>query len=212
PDLANQLLDEMGLEWNADHTRRLWPDGTPIDIKWDLVETETPKGPITELVTEYWDAIGVHIDWTSVTRTLLTQKIQANEEPMSTWHGDETMDILFHRRPKYFAPIGASDESCWGQLWGLWYNTKGAEGEEPPDEIKALYDSLDKYLETDEDQYGHIALASNAENLWTIGTIANGPHPLIVNNKLKNVSADGFWTWDYLWTDPVFPEQWYFES
>jgi hypothetical protein len=75
-----------------------------------------------------------------------------------------------------------------------------------------LYDSLDKYLETDEDQYGHIALASNAENVWTIGTIANGPHPLIVNNKLKNVSPDGFWTWDYLWAIPVFPEQWYLDE
>jgi peptide/nickel transport system substrate-binding protein len=211
PDLANELLDEMGLEWDAQRRNRLFPNGQPLTIQWDLFESETPKGPITELVKEYWEAVGIQIEYQSVTRTLLTQKIQSNEEPMSTWHGDETMDTLFHRRPKFFAPIHG-DESTWGQLWGQWYNTKGAEGEEPPDEIKALYDSLDNYLRTDEDQYGHIALASNAENLWTIGTIANGPHPLIVNNKLKNLSPDGFWTWDYLWAIPTWPEQLYFES
>jgi peptide/nickel transport system substrate-binding protein len=211
PDLANELLDEMGLEWDAQRRNRLFPNGQPLTIQWDLFESETPKGPITELVKEYWEAVGIQIEYQSVTRTLLTQRILANEEMMSSWHGDETMDILFHRRPKFFAPLDG-DESCWGVLWGRWYNTKGAEGEEPPDEIKALYDSLDNYLATDEDQYGDFALASNAENVWTIGTIANGPHPLILNNRLQNVSADGNWTWDYLWSIPTWPEQWYFES
>jgi peptide/nickel transport system substrate-binding protein len=55
PGPANALLDEMGLEWNSARTHRTWPVSKQnIVISWDLVETETPKGPITELVTEYW--------------------------------------------------------------------------------------------------------------------------------------------------------------
>jgi hypothetical protein len=47
----------------------------------------------------------------------LTQKMGANEEPMSLWHGDETADTLFLRRPKYFAPLDG-DESTLGYRCG----------------------------------------------------------------------------------------------
>ncbi len=213
PDRANALLDEMGLEWDSGHTHRLWPTSKePIVIGWDLVETETPKGPITELVTEYWKAIGIEIQWKSITRTLLTQKILANEEPMSTWHGDETMDTLFLRRPKFFAPTDG-DESCWGVLWGRWYNTGGEQGEEPPQVIKDLYTWLDEYNLTDSDEPAAKVLESQAEHIWTIGAIGNAPHPLFCRNTLKNVNeTGGYWTWDSLWTFPECPEQWYFEQ
>ena len=212
-DRANELLDEMGLEWNAARTHRVWPEsGRPIIIAWNLVETETPKGPITELVTEYWKAIGIEIRWQSVTRTLLTQRIGANEEPMSLWHGDESADTLFLRRPKFFAPLDG-DESCWGVLWGRWYNTGGDMGEEPPQVIKDLYDWMDEYNLTDEDEPARKVLESQAEHVWTIGAIGNAPHPLFIRNNLKNVSEmGGLWTWDTLWSYPEFPEQWFFEA
>jgi len=212
-DRANALLDDMGLEWNAEKTHRLWPvSKTPMIISWDLVETETPKGPITELVTEYWKAIGVEIQWKSITRQLLTQKIGANEEPMSLWHGDETADTLFLRRPKFFAPIDG-DESVWAPLWGRWYNTLGAQGEEPPEIIKNLYTWLDEYMLTDANEPAAKVLESQAEHIWTIGTVGNAPHPLWIRNNLKNVNeTGGFWTWDSLWTFPEYSEQWYFEQ
>jgi peptide/nickel transport system substrate-binding protein len=202
-DKANALLDEMGLEWNADKTHRLWPvSKKDIVIAWDLVETETPKGPITELVTEYWKEIGIEIQWKSITRNLLTQKMGANEEPMSLWHGDETADTLFLRRPKYFAPIDG-DENTWGVLWGRWYNTKGEQGEEPPQVIKDLYVWLDEYNITDSDEPARKVLESQAEHVWTLGSVGNAPHPLFVRNTLKNVSeTGGFWTWDSLWAFP----------
>ncbi|NLX42969.1 MAG: hypothetical protein GXY79_05760, partial [Chloroflexi bacterium] len=207
---ANALLDEMGLEWNAEKTHRLWPTSKkPMIISWDLVETETPKGPITELVTEYWKAIGIEIQWKSITRQLLTQKIGANEEPMSTWHGDETADTLFLRRPKFFAPIDG-DESVWAPLWGRWYNTLGSQGEEPPEMIKDLYTWLDEYMLTDSNEPAARVLESQAEHVWTIGTVGNAPHPLWIRKTLKNVSqTGGFWTWDSLWTFTEYAEQWY---
>ncbi|MGI6366952.1 MAG: ABC transporter substrate-binding protein [Anaerolineae bacterium] len=212
-DKANALLDEMGLEWNAAKTHRLWPESkTDLVISWDLVETETPKGPITELITEYWKKIGVEIQWKSITRTLLTQKALANEEPMSLWHGDETMDTLFLRRPKFFAP-GDYDECCWGPLWASYWNTRGEQGEEPPQVIKDLFDWHDEYTLTDGDEPARKVLESQAEHIWTIGSVGNAPHPLFVRNNLRNVSEDrGFWTWDSLWTFPEFPEQWYVEQ
>jgi len=176
-----------------------------------MYESETPKGPITELVTEYWSAVGVKINYKAVTRNLLTQKIGANEEPVSLWHGDETADTLFLRRPKYFTPLDG-DESTWGVLWGRWYETQGEGGVEPPDYIKDLYNWMDEYNMTDENEPAAKVLASQAEHVWTIGTVGNAPHPLIINNALHNTTDDGYWTWDSLWTWPVWPAQWYIEQ
>ncbi len=213
PDKANALLDELGLAWNADKSRRTWPDGSDLIIAWDLYESETPKGPTTELMKEYWLAVGIDIQYKSVTRDLLRQKVLANEEPMSLWHGDETTDVLFCRRPKFFVPLDG-DESCWGVLWGRWYNTDGQseQGVEPPDYIKDLYIWLDKYIETDGDEWAAKILESQAENVWVVGVVGNAPHPLIFNKDLGNLTQDGYWVWDSLWTWPNYPCQWYFKS
>ena len=211
PDQANAFLDELGLKWNADKTHRLWSDGTPMIIAWDLYESETPKGPTTELIKEYWMNVGIEIQYKSITRTLLTQKILANEEPMSLWHGDETTDVLFAMRPKYFAPI-SGDESCWGQLWGQWYVSLGKNGLEPPPDVRDLYDWMVQYLETGSDEPAAKILESQAEHVWTIGVVGNAPHPLIFNNKLHNLTEDGYWVWDSLWTWPVYPEQWFYKE
>jgi peptide/nickel transport system substrate-binding protein len=209
---ANALLDDMGLKWNAAKTHRMWPTKGDMVISWDLVETETPKGPITELVTEYWKVIGIELQWKSITRNLLTQKIGANEEPMSLWHGDETADTLFLRRPKFFTPLDG-DESCWGTLWGRWYNTKGEQGEEPPQLIKDLYTWLDDYNVTDSNEDARKTLEAQAEHVWTIGAIGNAPQCLWTRNTLANVSqTGGFWTWDSLWVFPEYSETWYFKA
>ena len=212
-DKANALLDEMGLEWNADKTRRLLPESKrDMVIAWDLVETETPKGPITELITEYWKAIGVEIQWKSVTRTLLTQKVLANEEMMSLWHGDTTADTLLMVSPKFFAP-GTYDENCWGVLWAQWYTSLGESGEEPPQIIKDLFEWHDQYNLTYSPEYPEKVLTSQSEHIWTIGSVGNAPHPLFVRNNMRNVSeTGGYFTWDTLWTYPEYPEQWYFQQ
>jgi peptide/nickel transport system substrate-binding protein len=213
PDQANALLDELGLEWNEDGVHRNWPDGTPMIIAWDLYESETPKGPTTELIKEYWMNVGIDIQYKSITRTLITQKIQANEEPMSLWHGDETTDVLALLRPKFFVPIGNySDESCWGVLWGQYWRSLGTAGVKPPPVIQELYDWTDEFLETGGLEPAANILSSQAEHIWTIGVVGNAPQPLVVNNALTNVAPDGYWVWDSLWTWPVYPEQWFFKS
>ncbi len=209
---ANEMLDDMGLEWNAARTHRLWPvSKRPIIISFDFVETETPKWAITELVSEYWRQIGIEIQYKSITRNLLTQRVLANEVPMTLWHGGSMSDILFLREPKFLTP-NYGDESCFGVLWGLWYRTGGEQGIEPPEYIKALYNALDDYNRTDNDESAAIVLRAQAEHIWTIGTVGQAPHPLVVRNSLRNVAEYGYWVWDCLWCYPEYPEQWYFES
>jgi peptide/nickel transport system substrate-binding protein len=214
PDRANELLDEMGLQWDATKTVRLRPDGQPLEYVWDYYGAEVPeKGPITEMCLDYWAAIGVKMTIKEITRELLNPRIYANEEPMSLWHGDECNDILFALRPKWFAPI-PGDESCWAFKWGLWYSTQGTSTEalEPPQDIKDLYEWLDNYNMYGTEEWAYKLLDSQAENVWTIGVVGNAPHPVIARNNLRNVVEEGMWNWDDLWTYPYFPEQWFFKA
>lgn len=206
PNLGNKLLDEMGLKWNADKSLRLLPDNRPMQIS---METNGPN-PMYEMVAGYWKKLGVQLDHKPVLRSVLGPKIKANEAMMSSWGGDEVLDVLLLRRPKWFAPI-FGDESSWAPLWGQWYATQHEKGEEPPAEIKQLFDWLDKYIETDDVEYAKKILASQAENLWTIGTVADAPVPLIFNKDMKNVAEEEYWVWDALNGNASYPEAWYFD-
>ena len=145
------------------------------------------------------------------TRQLLAEKIESNQEPMSLWHGDETADTLFLRRSYSFLPY-EGDESCWGILWGRWWNTRGEAGEEPPAEMKRLFEWQEEYNITDSDEPARNVLAAQAEHVYTIGTVGMAPHPLFVRDSLRNVKEAGYWTWDGLWAFPEFPETWFFEA
>ena len=88
---------------------------------------------------------------------------------------------------------------------------EGQGGREPPEDIKNLFTWFDKYAETDDVQWVDKILASNAENLWTIGTVADAPIPMIFNKDLKNVPETEYWVWDALDGCESYPEAWYFD-
>lgn len=59
---------------------------------------------------------------------------------------------------------------------------------------------------------GKEILKSNAENLWTIGTVGLAPHPVIVRTNLRNVPEKAFFGWDTLWNYPYNPCQFFFKQ
>jgi peptide/nickel transport system substrate-binding protein len=213
---ANALFDEMGLKWDAAKQWRLRPDGKPLQITWDLWESQTPRVPITDLVREYWKKIGFGIDYKIVTRTILTPRVNASQEPMGIWHGDKSLDTQLPLRPEWYLPMYA-DETVLANLWALWNDTGGKQGEEPPanalgDEIKAQWAAFESFKETMDPKYMDRILKSQAENVWTIGTVGAAPQMMAVRNTLRNVPEKGIWAWDDLYINPYFPEQFFFKK
>jgi peptide/nickel transport system substrate-binding protein len=211
PDQANELLDEMDLKWDESQEVRMRPDGQPLEIRFDMYQSETPKTAITELVVDYWQAIGVKVDFKSIARNLLSPKVSANEEPMGLWHGDNASDVLFPITPKFYVPT-AADSSVWARPWAQWYNTGGESGQEPPEEIKELFDWWDNLKRTLDVEWGHKMLDLQAKKLWGVGTVGLAPHPVIVRNNLRNVPEEGVWTWDNLFGYPHYPEQFFIKK
>jgi len=202
---ANALLDEMGLQWNSDRTVRLRPDGQPLQYQFDYFDAEGPKTQILELVTEYWRAIGVQVTAKAITRQLLLPRVQTNQEPMSMWHGDASTDVLLPVDPKW--SVGKyGDESSLAPLWTQWFDTGGAEGEEPPEFYLEALSTWREYSETLDPELAAKLLQSQADNLWSIGTVGMTPWPFIVKNRIHNVPETGIHTWDGLFQFPYHSE------
>jgi peptide/nickel transport system substrate-binding protein len=100
--------------------------------------------------------------------------------------------------------------------WARWYRSDGARGMEPPPEVKQLiawWEVLRRTADVEERiRMGKNILRSQSENLWVLGVIGQGPHPVIVSDRLRNVPTDGYWGWDSRWSWPYYPETWYLQQ
>jgi peptide/nickel transport system substrate-binding protein len=85
--------------------------------------------------------------------------------------------------------------------WGQYFETKGQAGEAPDlPEAKQLMDELTKWGETaDIEQRTAIwqeMLRIYAAQVYSIGTVAGVPQPVVVSNRLHNVPEEGVYSWD----------------
>jgi peptide/nickel transport system substrate-binding protein len=107
-------------------------------------------------------------------------------------------------------------EECHWTPWSTWYLSGGKEGQEPPFEIRKLIDRWEAMSTTMDEgkrvEYGKNILRSQAENLWTIGTVGLAPQPVVVSHALRNVPRRGYWGWDNRWTLPYHPETWFLDE
>jgi peptide/nickel transport system substrate-binding protein len=214
PKEANRLLDEMGLKRGPDGYR-LRPDGKRLEITLEYVQMETPKRQTNELVERYWDAIGIKVAVKEITGELQGTRAKANLIQMGLWHADRC-GFLFPLEPFWFVPMRHEWEITWCPLWAQWYVTGGKAGEEPPKELKTniqLWEKMKTAIsEKERIRLGKEILKSNAENLWTIGTVGLAPHPVIVRSNLRNVPEKVLFGWDTYFTYPYNTCQFFFKQ
>ena len=212
PAAARGLLDEMGLIDRDGDGFRDRPGGGPLNVTLEWTPMETPKGLTMELVCDHWRAVGLSINLKQINSSLQATRARANLMDMTLWHADRTSDILFPREPFWFVPMHSNWEECHWTLWSDWYLGDGKKGEKPPEEILQLIRWWDEMRTTMDEsrriELGKRILRSQAENLWTIGTVGLAPQPLVVSNKLRNVPKAGYWGWDNRWSLPYYPETW----
>ena len=216
PDYSRQLLDELGLDdVNGDGLRE-YPDGTPLTITFEYLDFETPKTMTMELVRDYWREVGIDMRLKSVERRLQSERAQANKMQMTLWHADKVTDILFPLVPDWFYPHRSGWDIAMWNHWARYYQTDGRLGEEPPPLVKNLQYWGDQLREATTEEHRTKAaktlLEAAAENLWTIGTVGQAPHPVVVSTRLKNVTSTGIWGWDNRWTLAYHPSTWYFDE
>lgn len=199
PDAANKLLDEMGLKWNSDKSVRLRPDGKELTVMVEgYSQQETPVTATTELVKNYWDAIGVKTDFNFLDDSAFGARFNASQVPIP----GHVLDMLPDLTYKGTLWAGGSWEWVTTEWTQAWYDggRPSAAAAGMPEEMIQFFELQDEFrtVEAEADQ---IRIAKEigdiwAEQLWVIGTVGgNVPHPCLVSNDLKNVAEVGLVTY-----------------
>jgi len=212
PERANALLDEMGLERGGDGVR-MRPDGKPLAIRIVFASQGTAS-QLHELTAGYWSDLGIQVDIREVTSDEYRAAANANDVDVLTWKNDgvsgpnisqDATDALFPGDP--FNPKGHAD-------WATWIETDGADGVEPPADIKRLFEAAAEFTQhplgsEESNALGAEIMKIHLDNLIKIGVVAEIPEPYVYANALKNVPQLTAKAYDYYWTYPYRPQQWF---
>uniref|UniRef100_A0A540VHJ1 Solute-binding protein family 5 domain-containing protein n=2 Tax=Litorilinea aerophila TaxID=1204385 RepID=A0A540VHJ1_9CHLR len=241
PERANQLLDEMGLDQRDASGYRLRPDGETLFLNFQVSVPEEAWQKIGELVTDYWNAVGVKTNYKIIDVGLYNELRDGNAVQLAGWALDITdiEDIsngLGNLRPYWGARASGHPWQEWlleqerkekAQQAGEGTEAQSQEageeeivGEEPPDEIKELWELGEQYLALPYRSEEQIAVGKEFyrkafEPLYMIGTIQRPPQPLLFKKNLCNTPPEGtqgVWSWSYRQWVLYMPEQWYFAS
>jgi peptide/nickel transport system substrate-binding protein len=226
PDLANQLLDEIGLTRGADGVRTR-PDGQPLAFQLEFLPHEGPKTEVAELVVRHWRDLGLQVDAASRERSFLSARLNAMEQDMSGWHVDRQLERTAYAYGWEGSKLGPGGNSAilYANGWRLWLLSGGEQGVEPPQAAKDLAAAFADWQKTvigtpEYEAAGIHAYDLVAENLWVIGVIGGAPQPIVVANNLENVFSEAVYNGDervwwgaanWFW-HPHHPEQWFFTS
>jgi peptide/nickel transport system substrate-binding protein len=198
PAQGNRLLDEMGLRARDKQGFRLRPDGQRLDIVVETAGESLEQVDVLELVADTWKQIGIELLIRPSQREVFRRRVASGEAVMSVSNSDlfglPTPDMS----PNELAPVN-SIHLQWSQ-WGLWYETKGKSGEEPPPAARRLAALYDQWLRsTDRDERARIwgqMLDINADEVFTIGILGGTLQPVVVKNGLRGVPEHGVYAWE----------------
>ena len=219
PDKANDLLDEIGLPWDANQEWRTRPDGTPLTLTLEFWASKSNVTDISELIKGYWGKVGINLTLKPEEKNFYQERLQSNETQMGVWAIGGGSEIYSRQnepirwRPPWHwmvTPLG-------GPRWREWLDSDGAEGLEPPEIIKELWDltvqwlaepfGTERYMEL-----GKRIFQINAENCWLIGTVGLVPRVAVIKDTVRNAPKPGqILSIEYgMWT-PAQAEQWWLD-
>jgi peptide/nickel transport system substrate-binding protein len=199
PELADQLLNDLGLTERNDEGIRLLPDGRPLQIVVETAGEETEQIDVLQLVKEYWQDVGVSLFIKPSQREVFYNRINAGDTEMAVWSGLENAMLKPSMSPAEFAPQ-SPDQFQWPS-WGLWSQTSGQQGEEPDLEAVMELMALNKKwgeAETPEarEAVWHEILSLWADQVFTIGIVSGVEQLIVVGDSLQNVPEHGVYNFD----------------
>jgi peptide/nickel transport system substrate-binding protein len=198
PVQANQLLDEIGLTERNSKGLRLRSDGKPLEIIIHTAGESTEETDILELIHDSWLQLGVKIFSKPSQREVFRERIFSGEAMMSIWSGIENGLPTADMSPAELAPT-RQDQYQWPK-WGQYFETKGEIGEAPDMEsAKELFELNESWRRASDSaerkEIWSKMLRNFCEEVYSIGIVNAVPHPIVVNNNLKNVPKEGIYAW-----------------
>ncbi len=193
---ANALLDALGLIERDNRGVRLLPDGRPLEILVQTAGESTEQTDVLELIHDSWLQAGIKLYSVPSTREVFRNRIFAGDAIMGIWKGLENGIPTADTSPHELAPT-SKYQYQWPK-WGAWYESDGRSGEAPTQpevlELAELNAAWRRATESaDRAAIWHRMLEIHRDQVFTIGTVNQVPHPVVVSKHLRNVPEQGFY-------------------
>lgn len=212
PDKANQILDSIGLDKRDDEGFRLLPNGERLDLEIQVIPAFANWADVGQIVVQNWAKVGIRAHVEIRERAQGFQLRDTNELMVEIWNEDTT-GFPFSGNSK----MDPRRDLPFGPLFRKWYETNGAEGMEPPAELKRIVELIDEAKVSGRER--QIELAQElfriwADNIWEVGTVGLTPMiqgVVVVNKDLRNVPETAGNDWPLRTPGNTRPEQYFFK-
>ena len=193
PDLANKLLDEMGLKWDGDHRFRLRPDGKELEI---LLQNDRTNTDAIILAAKNMEAIGIKAIVKTMERSLLEELRDNNDLDICVWGYEGVSFLIDHS-----SMIPLTRQHLFAGMAGRYIEMNGEQGEKPYGDLATVIKNYQEIQKTTDqakvDRLAEEIVELSKDNLWAIGTVGLMPSIGVVNEKMGNV-AEGLNDYDAL--------------
>jgi peptide/nickel transport system substrate-binding protein len=199
PDMANALLDELGLQVRDTDGIRLLPGGDRAQIVVETAGESVLETDVLELITDHWAKIGISLFIRTSQRDVFRSRAVAGEITMALWSGIDNGVPTADMNPGELAPT--ADEQLQWPVWGLHYISSGQQGT-PPDmpEAQTLLDLLSKWRHSVDREtrtaVWRSMLELYSEQVFSIGIVNASHQPIVTTNRLKNMPSDGLFSFN----------------
>ena len=190
PDVANRMLDAIGLTRRDSNGIRLMANGRPATIEISVVPAFGAWPDVALLVSKDWEKVGIKTI-VQIRERALHFKMNENNELMAEVWNEDTSAFPYTGNAKA-DPRNAPILTI-GPLMRTWVNTGGRDGVEPSPEFKRIIALVDTARTVG--PAGQIEAAKEiyriwADNLYEIGTVGLTPMVqgvVVANTKFRNV-------------------------
>lgn len=210
PAEANRRLDALGLQRGPDGVRRM-ASGRPVRFTIDVIPTLQPEHvDMLEMMAQQWAEIGVQADINPIERTFFFERTSnANEHDAAVWGAQASW--MPGEIPQQIVPV--HHDARWGIGWSHWYNSGGAQGEEPPASVRErmrLYDQAKATVDPDARRALIHQIADIAADEFEVFSVSTAvPAFGIRSNRLRNVPSSMPSSWYYPTPAPALPQVWF---
>lgn len=209
-DLANQMLDEIGLDQRDDEGFRLLPNGERVVIEMMAVSGAFNDYPgIGEMFAQHWkNNVGIDSEVQAVERSLRNTRLTNNDTMTNFWGGGGSESLFLFPNHSF----AYQWESGTGPRSGQWFqdNSVGIEPTGPIREQQLLYEEGSTLPREERVEIGKEIYAISCDNVFYIATVTDIPSWTgIVKNNFHNLAVGFPFTTVGQSPGNTYPETWY---
>jgi len=215
PDMANSLLDEIGMVDTDGDGMREMPNGEPLVLNLQFA-TQGISSKLVELVGQAWKQVGVNAAVKEVTTDEYRSAQSANQLDVTMYAKGMPLAVILGNSELFTPPFENYFGMRTAMRWSEYIDSKGAEGIKPPawvDEMGADILAFQSAIagSDESNRLGAKLVQSMVDNLLFIGTV-KAAAPVYHSNKLINFPEFQTASYSYYWSYPYRGAQWSLEE